>query len=269
MTEKMKSFVKGILMGLCSSHHQTAHWETVFEGPIYASWSSYGNSGGSSYIWREEDNVQNGFCQWDIVRVTGNGKVAIYLATGARHVSFGNRWFIDIYEPYEIDDGFDFYISCNNDDGELHAYTRKSGLQTLKIEKLSIIDKPFVMDRPHLYNGYKLPALPERDTTKYPHAAILYKWYGDRFPYCIFSNVPLESGSESATLDAEVIMYRYFGWLGSWETEAVEGSGRDILYDKDVDLGSILWSSYPFYWKDEGYGVELERDASDPIPVYE
>lgn len=274
MTEEMRSRLLGMMMARVSRgvfpQRGPAAWETLFEGAVDPEyWNSRAN-GYFTHIWHEDDGWRNVFSLGDVLRVTLDGEETTlsveYYTTSNDDLAAGNKWLAFYTDStWLVDNGLNFYFTFF--ESSLMGYFRSFEAQALKIERKSAISKPFVMDNPHLYNGFKFPVLPDRDTTEYPYAAILFSSGGYKL-YCVFSKVPLEEGNESTTLNAEVLMYRYLGWLGRWDTEAVEGSANDLLYSDYGLLGQVLWSNYTFYWKDDG-GAEVELEESKPVPVYE
>lgn len=273
MTEEMRSRLLGMMMACVSQgafpQREPVAWETLFEGAVDPGF--YGNRNGySAHVWHEDDGWSNVFSLGDVIRVTLDGEETILsvelYTTADDDLAAGNKW-LAFYpdSTWLVDNGLNFYFTFF--ESSLMGYFRSYEAQALKIERKSAINKPFVMDNPHLYNGFKFPVLPWLDTTEYQHAAILFSSGGYDL-YCVFSKVPLEEGNESTTLNAEVLMYRYLGWLGRWDTEAVEGSANDLLYYRGYSFGTALWSNYTLYWKQNGE-VEAMLEASDPIPVYE
>lgn len=116
----------------------------------------------------------------------------------------------------------------------------------------------------YLYNGVRLPKLPEWDREAYPYAAITYKKHVD--------------GSWGATLFASVTKYTatstglYSGSLSIGNIEfSVDNKTESWEAKSGVYTYPIIWANYDVYYSDiaEDVGGTLYLAASDPIPVYE
>ena len=114
----------------------------------------------------------------------------------------------------------------------------------------------------YLYNGIRLPALPEWDREKYPYAVII-----DASPlFIVFKVVDIApevdasiSFDPSLSSDANYIQWRYDDETNTWgsmETGQVGSSGS---------LFSTIWTNTDLYNADGSVFLA----ASDPIPVYE
>lgn len=125
----------------------------------------------------------------------------------------------------------------------------------------------------YLYNGVRLPPLPDVDRTKYP---FVYIWYNTAFQggYCvIFSSVTfhrifvhydiLDSDGWQMLANEDGNIIRYFMWLSkgefAWELNASESILRD-----DVQGDDPIWANYNVL--DENGETVLA--ASEPVPVY-
>ena len=132
----------------------------------------------------------------------------------------------------------------------------------------------------YLYNGVKLPKLPEWDREKFPYAVIEY--CGDRMGYrtlYCFSEPKQLVYSDSLNAwrlyipDGEVYLRSYRGIYANTEDEA-----RDFLENAEypeptektgaewlAQASELLWANYDIYDADGN----LHLSTSNPVPIYE
>ena len=123
----------------------------------------------------------------------------------------------------------------------------------------------------YLYNGVRLPKLPEWDKTTYPYAyiaqAIEY--------HLVVSTKPLKASGSSiysaslSTIESATILgWHIFNVDYEWEDSLfVIGSNKiEMEADSDVVSGTIKWANTDLYLNDT---TTLVLAASDPVPVYE
>ena len=120
----------------------------------------------------------------------------------------------------------------------------------------------------YLYNGIRLPALPEWDREKYPYAAIgkwsdVYQLYFSTVPLT-YRNVNPNTWYFDATEDGEALVYQTTTGAMIWEEhEARTFTAGHAVY---VMLGKPHWASYDINRSTSG---NIVLAASEPIPVYE
>ena len=109
----------------------------------------------------------------------------------------------------------------------------------------------------YLYNGVRLPKLPDWDKEAYPYAAIVTKANGEYRFYADAEAFTIGSGNYLTRLWPDVV---YLLENETWVEETAGGfyfvpiwSNTDIYYDKNV----------------EGLAGTLAFSASDPVPVYD
>ena len=134
----------------------------------------------------------------------------------------------------------------------------------------------------YLYNGIRLPALPEWDRGVYPYAAIIcYTNTGTTdFDWLILSTSPMSMkvGSWAVYLMSEnagsSIRYVHTTLATEWERR----EDKDFEFESDTVIETtiaayrVVWSNVDMtYHADtkEGTAGELFLSASDPVPVYE
>ncbi len=116
----------------------------------------------------------------------------------------------------------------------------------------------------YLYNGVKLPPLPEWDREKYPFAVITYSRGGSMLHCCAENAVWVElfnnySDNHLVFNDAHLqCQYNTVSTVFEWE-ELEEVSTRS------TPTTNFVWSNFDIYDTD---GV-LAFSASEPVPVYE
>ena len=119
----------------------------------------------------------------------------------------------------------------------------------------------------YLYNGVRLPALPEWDREMYPYAAIgkwldVYQLYLSTFPLTYRNTI--NSWYFDATEDGEALVYQTTTDAMIWEEqEARTFTAGQAVY---VTLGGPHWASYDINHSTSG---NIVLAASEPIPVYE
>lgn len=113
----------------------------------------------------------------------------------------------------------------------------------------------------YLYNGVRLPPLPEYDKEKYPFACIAKTWIGG---YVL-------GVSQSATLVRDHESGVRCDWVGPHLYCFLSTSGKwgEFTYTEDTTGASIypdfsMWANH-----DIEYNGEVIVTASDPVPVYE
>ena len=106
----------------------------------------------------------------------------------------------------------------------------------------------------YLYNGVRLPKLPEWDKETYPYAYIL-----DAESVYYLS---LRDSQKTVITGGNVVDY-------SDKHQAVNGEW--VLSDESQNVGKVIWANYDVYYSDsaEEVGGTLYLAASDPIPAYE
>ena len=112
----------------------------------------------------------------------------------------------------------------------------------------------------YLYNGVRLPPLPEWDKTTYPYAVIDSS--GD---LCVSKNSPRVENvmgtmkvCASGKTDDAVLIYKKDVATGNWEYFSSK------MY-KYIPLDETVWTNTDILYNDETVFME----ASEPIPVYE
>lgn len=115
----------------------------------------------------------------------------------------------------------------------------------------------------YLYNGVRLPKLPEWDKTAYPYAVIISN--GDDY-YLGYGSIKLTAGSTGRVT---------LSLLGSSYSTKKLVDGQWITPDDylEINIGTPVWANYDVYYTDsETAGTlagTLLLSASDPVPVYE
>ena len=114
----------------------------------------------------------------------------------------------------------------------------------------------------YLYNGVRLPKLPEWDAVAYPYACI-YQVYGEYVLACM--NV--QCAYRTSTIGTGYVTIPHRKWCtfsyrgGVWEAQAV-----------DVEINDYTSVNSELYWANYDVsttGGTLYLAASDPVPVYE
>lgn len=269
------SFSRGYLLGAELRNGRPAEkWETVFEGylsPVNGSYlGTHYNGKWVCWLHDSEDNYgPNILNDGDIVRITFDGEVVHDTMRAEEYsITCGNEWLFDPKTSDDhADDGTGFTI--NESSGDLRVMFRDSlDVCQFKVEKKSSVNKPFVMNNPHLYNGYKFPELPARDEAAYPHALLCF----DReWPVCIFSSLPLtydwgDDYENNEALSAQALKFTYRGEMGAFDEIADAGEAWDIAYDvyDGLIIPTPIWSNYDLF--DTAGALKLA--ASDLVPIY-
>lgn len=109
----------------------------------------------------------------------------------------------------------------------------------------------------YLYNGVRLPKLPEWDKTKYPYAYIGTSGMDTTYYYLCFSD----------TLETARNISRIVG-TGDENYTLADGEWGPFLSTSSV---AVIWTNTDIYYIDSlsEVGGTLCLAASDPIPVYE
>lgn len=117
----------------------------------------------------------------------------------------------------------------------------------------------------YLYNGVRLPKLPEWDKTAYPYAIITVS-STDVYRLSLSTQVFDYSGLAKVTTAAPTKAYKLVD--GQWEWISDKESGTYTL-----SLISPVWSNhdvlYSDYFENDGLAGKVMIAASDPVPVYE
>lgn len=129
----------------------------------------------------------------------------------------------------------------------------------------------------YLYNGIRLPALPEWDREKYPKAMI-HPWSKDEIRLIVFSDVDDVYAESSWWIEVN-INAPWLGWTYDAETNTwgqMTDNGEYELYEIMVageNMNLAIWSNFDvFVTTSHGdyfpVGM-LAFAASEPVPVYE
>lgn len=127
----------------------------------------------------------------------------------------------------------------------------------------------------YLYNGTRLPALPERDKTVYPCVYMSYT-ESDAGIYAIYAFTKPKhlTGATSeekpwiAFEEGESFLYSSGLWLSGYSDGRTFKEFGEYTYPPEgvtLTSGLPIWASYDIYNADG----TLYLAASDPIPVYE
>lgn len=117
----------------------------------------------------------------------------------------------------------------------------------------------------YLYNGIRLPKLPEWDKETYPYAVILRPTLGMGNRYLYFSTQKTEyTGFNETTTNGTHKYYRFSADDNDW-VFIHEYSGSL------VECGAVEWANHDVVYNDwsEGSEGKVHLAASDPVPVYE
>lgn len=253
-------------------------WETLFEGEVVTvEDDTYNGSSGSLNI-AMNSLLFNGN---EGIRLTVNGASQIYTAVGSNWgtaATIGNEWLYSGKSATVEDDGGDYLVySIYGMIKMTELYTRNPGTYQIKIERA--LFEPMA----YLYNGVRLPPLPERDKKKYPKAFVHIE--------------PMNIVTQGAYIalvyfcsDTKTVLKE--GWISSSDYIHATSYVRWLLYD---DMGTNFWEQYPQkQWinekiVDQSDFAELEAlslvkwsnydiyhsdgtlflTASEPVPVYE
>lgn len=161
--------------------------------------------------------------------------------------------------PKTGEEGFDFsFIVLHDKYAELIIANKKGNFYPdgdgyyYAVKKLDAEPVAF------LYNGVRLPALPEWDKTAYPYAAI----YADSLAegtYCLMLLPEHLSRGLGGIGWAIPVGTTYYSVEGTaWVYNSYADTGEGIVWD-------VMWSSYDII--DTNGSVYLV--ASEPVPVYE
>ena len=140
----------------------------------------------------------------------------------------------------------------------------------------------------YLYNGVRLPKLPEWDRGEYPYAHILWmrEYAGTEYEYLLSVHthplVFVTSVTGNGIVRENALCYRpvtevrrdYMFWLGDgkWEdepgamSETRYSAGNEAVMACEGSEVELVWTSTNIFKED---GKTLYFAASDPIPVYE
>lgn len=110
----------------------------------------------------------------------------------------------------------------------------------------------------YLYNGVRLPALPEWDKTAYPYAYIGRNYGGNTFLY--FTDVPAVYTFWALNCsNVTVTTYQHDG--NNWK----EGILNEYFENYSPFASPSVWANYGILSEDESVYLA----ASEPVPVYE
>lgn len=122
----------------------------------------------------------------------------------------------------------------------------------------------------YLYNGVRLPKLPEWDKTVYPYVYIDCNTGGDGRYRAWFLSEKMHSGAFGIKTYPEGTICMFFRLVdGVWEFEETDSEGGWPSIDVPLDP---IWTNYDYLdynpYSDEPDGTVLLA-ASTPVPVYE
>ena len=137
----------------------------------------------------------------------------------------------------------------------------------------------------YLYNGVRLPKLPEWDRVAYPYAAI-YTYHGKHEPYnpiyrLVLSDSPFKIIYANSGLGYFYTAIKCYGnYIAYWKIKTADdwsgdGSGADgMSFSLDDETGAVIWANTDIFYADDYSADEtlagtLYLAASEPIPVYE
>ena len=275
-------------------------WETLCEGEKQNDIS--GDYGKLLWLWDNQSTTGvNILSAGDVVRVTVDGTVYVYTVQATQYesaVEAGNKWLGLVSGGSTItDDGTDFYFFEMY--GGLRAYTRTFGMHSVKFER-AITNKPAlnldhtalaqgwwvgkrlaamrVKREPvaYLYNGVRLPPLPEWDKAKYPNALLTRFWdkwwilhiFGEYTVLDSPPNNPTDQDSDWIVLNGTGDTSNCEAYLKSaYDEETGQwGAFESDQYSPYTDyLSNVKWSSVDLH----AYDGSLYLAASTPVPVYE
>lgn len=126
----------------------------------------------------------------------------------------------------------------------------------------------------YLYNGIRLPALPEWDRGVYPYAHITranigawYVWYLNIAKTKLYYRKDSDGHDRMFTVDGSPIVYLLDGVSG--DVNGATETGWNNLIEKTKEDGVLehlpRWSNYDITYEDG----TVYLAASEPIPVYE
>lgn len=120
----------------------------------------------------------------------------------------------------------------------------------------------------YLYNGVRLPALPEWDKETYPYAAIVYAGKDTPISMCaLMPSSPVYNSSENMLVWGEsspLIVFDPTGVSGSvYEEWTQVGTGVSLILESP---SYVLWSNADIL---NATDSTVYLAASDPVPVYE
>lgn len=116
----------------------------------------------------------------------------------------------------------------------------------------------------YLYNGVRLPKLPEWDQEMYPYACIYRSVYPTSWVNLLCSSIPFVYSNGIVTTENEahaVLNYLYMGTEPRWTLQTTSGEKP----------GAYGTETLPF-WTDTDIcseGGEPYLEKSEPVPVYE
>jgi hypothetical protein len=138
----------------------------------------------------------------------------------------------------------------------------------------------------YLYNGVRLPKLPEWDKTAYPYA-VIYTYHGESEKQnpvyrLVLSDTPFSIvyrtiAFTGATYDALKWVGNYTAkWkIATWDYWDVDGYGADgSIFAVDDETDAVVWANTDIcyandYSGDETIAGTVYLAASEPVPVYE
>lgn len=116
----------------------------------------------------------------------------------------------------------------------------------------------------YLYNGVRLPAIPEYDKAAYPYSVITYSGTTNKNAILCVSDKSPTMDDNGKLVHANYSKYVKYYWANGSEEWADNGSG--------VTTTGTLWPGNSSFWTNTDIlnadgSVYLE--ASEPVPVYE
>ena len=151
-----------------------------------------------------------------------------------------------------------------------HAVTFDSSGRPIRIDGIVITwgGEPGKEPVAYLYNGTRLPKLPEWDKTAYPYAVLrcflTSSYYLDCYsqkPEFYISDL---SGQEILDYEnQEWTQYRFYDTLADWEHNWTGTSDSQVV----LTTNTIIWTNFDIKNKDNE-GVYFPK-SPDPVPVYE
>ena len=124
----------------------------------------------------------------------------------------------------------------------------------------------------YLYNGVRLPKLPERDETAYPYVSVCRTFGFEDVTEVYATSVPLPVHHDSMTgtdiyFHSQGAVVRSVNWTirdgGFGEPQFREGTVNSVI--------NPVWSNYDVFFQGDRQVEDgtLYLSATDPVPVYE
>ena len=118
----------------------------------------------------------------------------------------------------------------------------------------------------YLYNGVKLPALPENDYSADPYVFIIRSCEDNHYEVRFVEAITRTDETRIGHQRHRYIYDYYPGTSSDWELTA-DGIGYATVYFVEVENRSrydLIWSNWDIYHSETG---EVYMAASDPVPV--